>query len=398
MKRIILLTLLLLPLLSQADTTDLSSSVQPKYKTNYTASPITYTVTQDSIDEACQSAKTKVSSQSDSFITTMKKTYPDYVYSTSFSECNTSKVSPGDLSLDQLGNVVVTATVSYTEPSDSGSSASEQCSAQSPMQDTFNNVVNGSYINYNGCQYEATGVIVCNNSKTVCAATWKPTGIVSSSDSTESTVSDSSDLSDGADSDGSNSGDTSEGSSNNSSSGSAISKDDMTSAVKEGLISASPTVADEFKSKFTENDTSSEDKESANELSESNIKKLEDNLNNTVRGAGKFADPDQSVGRYGDGSSEMDLAVSQASSQIGIDKDSYGSSWASFMNDGALLPSIPHGNGCSPFIMFPGQVYQMEIDCDKLGDIKSVLSWVMYCLTFWNVFTSLTSLLRKGDE
>lgn len=55
-------------------------------------------------------------------------------------------------------------------------------------------------------------------------------------------------------------------------------------------------------------------------------------------------------------------------------------------------------NGCSDFIIFPGEVYQIDIGCDKLLTIKDVLSWVFYCLTFWYVFTSLTSLLRKGGE
>ncbi len=61
-----------------------------------------------------------------------------------------------------------------------------------------------------------------------------------------------------------------------------------------------------------------------------------------------------------------------------------------------MLPNLPNGNGCSDFIIFPGEVYQIDIGCDKLLTIKDVLSWVFYCLTFWYVFTSLTSLLRKG--
>ncbi|QBH56591.1 hypothetical protein C3E96_003750 [Klebsiella pneumoniae] len=69
-----------------------------------------------------------------------------------------------------------------------------------------------------------------------------------------------------------------------------------------------------------------------------------------------------------------------------------------FLNKGAMLPNLPNGNGCSDFIIFPGEVYQIDIGCDKLLTIKDVLSWVFYCLTFWYVFTSLTSLLRKGGE
>ncbi|QBH60797.1 hypothetical protein C3E96_003820 [Klebsiella pneumoniae] len=55
------------------------------------------------------------------------------------------------------------------------------CEAKPPEEGVFNNVDSydgGRYIYYNGCEYEATGVIVCQGDGTVCAATWKPTGTV----------------------------------------------------------------------------------------------------------------------------------------------------------------------------------------------------------------------------
>lgn len=124
---------------------------------------------------------------------------------------------------------------------------------------------------------------------------------------------------------------------------------------------------------------------------------MDDSINNLARGAGNFADPNNDVGHYGEGDSDLDLAISQAKNKFGIDKDSHGASWDVFLNNDSIRPSIPTGNGCSDFIMFSGTVYQLEIGCDKLGDIKSMLSWVMYCLTFWYVFSSITSLLRKGE-
>ncbi|MDR5617373.1 hypothetical protein [Arsenophonus sp.] len=60
--------------------------------------------------------------------------------------------------------------------------------------------------------------------------------------------------------------------------------------------------------------------------------------------------------------------------------------------------SLPNGNGCADFILFEGEIYQIRIGCDKLTTIKSMLSWVMMAVTFWYVFTSLTSLLRKGGD
>ncbi|HCM7541353.1 TPA: attachment protein, partial [Klebsiella pneumoniae] len=57
----------------------------------------------------------------------------------------------------------------------------EICEAKPPEEGVFNNVDSydgGRYIYYNGCEYEATGVIVCQGDGTVCAATWKPTGTV----------------------------------------------------------------------------------------------------------------------------------------------------------------------------------------------------------------------------
>nr|4EO1_A Chain A, Attachment protein G3P [Salmonella phage IKe] len=59
----------------------------------------------------------------------------------------------------------------------------EICEAKPPIDGVFNNVFKGDeggfYINYNGCEYEATGVTVCQNDGTVCSSSaWKPTGYV----------------------------------------------------------------------------------------------------------------------------------------------------------------------------------------------------------------------------
>lgn len=270
----------------------------------------------------------------------------------------------------------------------------EICAAKSPEEGVFNNVYSNDgnrYIYYNGCEYEATGVIVCQGDGAVCAATWKPTGTVADpSDKPSSPAGDDGDTG-GGDTGG---GDTGGGDTGGSGSGgSHLSKGDIQSAIED----ASPKIATDIHDKLTEKDTSADDQKQADQQTQNNINRLDDSINNLARGAGNFADPNNDVGHYGEGDSDLDLAISQAKNQFGIDKDSHGASWDVFLNNDSIRPSIPTGNGCSDFIMFSGAVYQLEIGCDKLGDIKSMLSWVMYCLTFWYVFSSITSLLRKGE-
>ncbi|MEH5802619.1 attachment protein, partial [Escherichia coli] len=193
---------------------------------------------------------------------------------------------------------------------------------------------------------------------------------------------------------GESGGGSSGGSSGGGSSGSSLSKGDIQSAIE----GASPKIASDIHDKLTEKDTSSDDKKNADEQTRNNINRLDDSINNLTRGAGRFADPSGGDSRYGKGDSELDGASTLADSELGIEKDSHGALWEAFLNKGAMLPNLPNGNGCSDFIIFPGEVYQIDIGCDKLLTIKDVLSWVFYCLTFWYVFTSLTSLLRKGGE
>ncbi|EPC5440748.1 attachment protein, partial [Salmonella enterica] len=176
--------------------------------------------------------------------------------------------------------------------------------------------------------------------------------------------------------------------------GSSITKGDIQSAIE----GASPKMASEIHDKLTEKDTSSDDKKSADEQTKNNINRLGDAINNLTRGAGRFADPSGGDSRYGKGDSELDSASTLAESELGIAKDSHGALWEAFLNKGAMLPNLPNGNGCSELVIFPGEIYQIDIECDKLLTIKDALSWIFYCLTFWYVFTSLTSLLRKGGE
>ncbi|MGD7928910.1 attachment protein, partial [Escherichia coli] len=243
----------------------------------------------------------------------------------------------------------------------------EICEAKPPEEGVFNNVYSydgDRYIYYNGCEYEATGVIVCQSDGTVCAATWKPTGTVADpSDKPSSPAGDGGDTG-GGDTGGGDTGGGDTGGGNPSGgsgggNGSSITKGDIQSAIE----GASPKIASEIHDKLTEKDTSSDDKKSADEQAKNNLNRLGDSINNLTRGAGRFADPSGGDSRYGKGDSELDSASTLAESELGIAKDSHGALWEAFLNKGAMLPNLPNGNGCSDFIIFAGEVYQIDIGC-----------------------------------
>ncbi|CAG7602566.1 attachment protein [Salmonella enterica subsp. enterica serovar Newport] len=408
-----------------------SAYAESKQITNQDGSKITvYYIDAAMQASACQGAK----SSAQSVFTRIKPTYegiwPDSEFRLVFTGDCTYSDSPGQkdkywsLTAYIVGNIQ--RSVPDEKPTDP--TPEEICEAKPPEEGVFNNVDSydgGRYIYYNGCEYEATGVIVCQGDGTVCAATWKPTGAVADPSDKPSTPQNGGGESGGGESGGGESGGgesgggesgggesgggesgggesgggesgggSSGGSSGGGSSGSSLSKGDIQSAIE----GASPKIASDIHDKLTEKDTSSDDKKNADEQTRNNINRLDDSINNLTRGAGRFADPSGGDSRYGKGDSELDGASTLADSELGIEKDSHGALWEAFLNKGAMLPNLPNGNGCSDFIIFPGEVYQIDIGCDKLLTIKDVLSWVFYCLTFWYVFTSLTSLLRKGGE
>ncbi|EBG5671990.1 attachment protein [Salmonella enterica subsp. enterica serovar Montevideo] len=393
-----------------------SAYAESKQITNQDGSKITvYYIDAAMQASACQGAK----SSAQSVFTRIKPTYegiwPDSEFRLVFTGDCTYSDSPGQkdkywsLTAYIVGNIQ--RSVPDEKPTDP--TPEEICEAKPPEEGVFNNVDSydgGRYIYYNGCEYEATGVIVCQGDGTVCAATWKPTGAVADPSDKPSTPQNGGGESGGGESSGGESGGgesgggesgggesgggSSGGSSGGGSSGSSLSKGDIQSAIE----GASPKIASDIHDKLTEKDTSSDDKKNADEQTRNNINRLDDSINNLTRGAGRFADPSGGDSRYGKGDSELDGASTLADSELGIEKDSHGALWEAFLNKGAMLPNLPNGNGCSDFIIFPGEVYQIDIGCDKLLTIKDVLSWVFYCLTFWYVFTSLTSLLRKGGE
>lgn len=361
-------------------------------------------INSDMLASGCSQAKEKAND----FFTRTKSIFqdvypPNAEYRLVLDDSCSFSLPPGEKDSSWRIETTINADVQVSIPDETSSEPTpeEVCQAKQPEDGVFNNVFSDSgnrYINYDGCEYEATGVIVCQSDGTVCAATWKPTGRVSDGSHNSSSPADDNNGSENGGSEGGDdgSGGNSGGGNNNSggsSGGSSLSKQDIIDAVNSGVSGASSNVADEVKKKISEPDTSFQDKENADAQKSKYLSDISDSLNNITRGAGRYADPSRGD-YYGKGDSALDSATSLAESNLGISKDSNGI-WDLFLNE---TNALPNGDGCSDFIMFPGEIYQIDIQCDKLQSIKDALSWAFYCMTFWYVFTSLTSLLRKGSQ
>lgn len=381
-------------------------------------------ITQADLTTACNDAKASADDVFNQIKLTYSGIWPDSQFRIVKSDSCTYNGSPGEKTEAWSIRAQVEGDMQRSVPDEEPSEQTpeEICEAKPPIDGVFNNVSRGDeggfYINYNGCEYEATGVTVCQNDGTVCSSSaWKPTGYVpESGESSSSPVKDGdtggtgeggSDTggdtgggdtgggSTGGDTGGSTGGGSTGGGSSGGSTGKSLTKEDVTAAIHD----ASPSIGDAVKDSLTEDNDQYDNQKQADEQSSKASAAVSDAISDGMRGVGNFVDDlGGESSQYGTGNSEMDLSVSLAKGQLGIDREGHGSAWESFLNDGALRPSIPTGHGCTNFVMYQGSVYQIEIGCDKLNDIKSVLSWVMYCLTFWYVFQSVTSLLRKGEQ
>lgn len=381
-------------------------------------------ITQADLTTACNDAKASAQDVFNSVKITYAGVWPDSQFRLVTGETCNYNGAPGEKTESWSIRAQIEGDIQRSVPDEKPSEQTpeEICEAKPPIDGVFNNVSKGDeggfYINYNGCEYEATGVTVCQNDGTVCSSSaWKPTGYVpESGESSSSPVNDGdtggtgeggSDTggdtgggdtgggSTGGDTGGSTGGGSTGGGSSGGSTGKSLTKEDVTAAIHD----ASPSIGDAVKDSLTEDNDQYDNQKQADEQSAKASASVSDAISDGMRGVGNFVDDlGGESSQYGTGNSEMDLSVSLAKGQLGIDRESHGSAWESFLNDGALRPSIPTGHGCTDFVMFQGSVYQLDIGCDKLGDIKSVLSWVMYCLTFWYVFQSATSLLRKGEQ
>lgn len=269
-----------------------------------------------------------------------------------------------------------------------GKDDEKDCLAKPIEAKTYSNTYKiGSdyYVNFEGCQYIAKGVIVVGGDGTI-AADWKPTGKVVEEGAGNGSGSHGGNPGEGS---GGNEGGSSSGggSGGNEGSGSigggsggngSDDEDDIASAVETAL-----------KKSLIEEYDSGKDTSEATKKTDESLKSISGSFDNLLRGAGNFADPDTTL--YGQGESVFDTAVKIAS-PLEIKEGSF---WRSIFSHVSIFPN---GQGCSDFILFEDDVYEIRIGCDKLTAIKSLLSWVMTALTFWYVFSSLTSLLRKGGD
>ncbi|HFY0696295.1 TPA: hypothetical protein ACIGWK_001072 [Escherichia coli] len=318
-RKILILSAVLISLFSHAEswesitksTYQSSAYAESKQITNQDGSKTTvYYIDAAMQASACQGAK----SSAQSVFTRVKPTYegiwPDSEFRLVFTGDCTYSDSPGQkdkywsLTAYIVGNIQ--RSVPDEKPTDP--TPEEICEAKPPEEGVFNNVDSydgGRYIYYNGCEYEATGVIVCQGDGTVCAATWKPTGAVADPSDKPSTPQNGGGESGGGESGGGESGGgesgggesgggSSGGSSGGGSSGSSLSKGDIQSAIE----GASPKIASDIHDKLTEKDTSSDDKKNADEQTRNNINRLDDSINNLTRGAGRFADPSSLYSAY----------------------------------------------------------------------------------------------------
>lgn len=381
-------------------------------------------ITQADLTSACNDAKASAQDVFNQMKLTLSGTWPDSQFRLVTGDTCVYNGSPGEKTESWSIRAQVEGDMQRSVPDEEPSEQTpeEICEAKPPIDGVFNNVSKGDeggfYINYNGCEYEATGVTVCQNDGTVCSSSaWKPTGYVPESGESSSSPVNDGDTGDtgeggsdtggdtaggdtgggstGGDTGGDTGGGSSGGGSSGGSTGNSLTKEDVIAAIHD----ASPSIGDAVKDSLTEENDQYDNQNEADEQSAKASASVSDAISDGMRGVGNFVDDlGGESSQYGTGNSEMDLSVSLAKDQLGIDREGHGSAWESFLNDGALRPSIPTGNGCTNFVMYQGSVYQIEIGCDKLNDIKSVLSWVMYCLTFWYVFQSVTSLLRKGEQ
>ncbi|HGM9749480.1 TPA: attachment protein [Proteus mirabilis] len=270
-----------------------------------------------------------------------------------------------------------------------------ECEIKPNITGSFKNIylINGErIIYYDGCEYEATGVIVCIGDNE-CSADWVPTGNISDESYKPSIPSEDDDNGEGENggddgSSGGNGGNS--GGSNNSNN--SLSKEDITESVEFGIKNATPNLSKSIKNELTEHYDSAIDESNANKKLQQSTSELSDSIDNLIRGAGRIANPD---GYYGEGDSVFDSASRLASVQFGLNSDDSGAVWEGFINPNAFFPQLPNGSGCKDFIFYEFENYRMILSCDKLIEVKSILSWVMYILTFWYVFSSASNLLRK---
>lgn len=191
---------------------------------------------------ACQGAKDSAQGVFTQVKPTYEGVWPNSEFRLVFSDACTYSDSPGQKDKYWTLTAYIIGDIQRSIPDEKPSEPTpeEICEAKPPEEGVFNNVYSydgDRYIYYNGCEYEATGVIVCQSDGTVCAATWKPTGTVADpSDKPSSPAGDGGDTG-GGDTGGGDTGGGDTGGGNPSGgsgggNGSSITKGDIQSAIE----------------------------------------------------------------------------------------------------------------------------------------------------------------------
>ncbi|WP_273839615.1 attachment protein [Providencia rettgeri] len=343
---------------------------------------------------ACEGAKKSANSVFKDMIPIFEMQYPKSEFRLNFDEdCTYNDVPSEKLNVWSLTAFIVGDMQRSTIDSDSPST--NECEIKPNITGSFKNIylINGErIIYYDGCEYEATGVIVCIGDNE-CSADWVPTGNISDESYKPSIPSEDDNNEEGENGgdDGSNEGNGGNNGGGNDSNNS-LSKEDITESVESGIKNATPNLSKSIRSELTEHYDSAIDESNANKQLQLSTSEISDSIDNLIRGVGRIANPD---GYYGEGDSVFDSASRLAAVQFGLNSDDNGAVWEAFINPNSLFPQLPNGNGCHDFKIYEYNGEQLVISCDILLKIKMVLAWIMYSLTFWYVFSSATSLLRK---
>lgn len=343
---------------------------------------------------ACEGAKKSANNVFKDMISIFEMQYPKSEFRIHFDDdCTYDGVPAEKLNVWTLTAFIVGDMQRTTI--DSSIPSVNECEIKPNITGSFKNIyrINGErIIYYDGCEYEATGVIVCIGDNE-CSADWVPTGNISDESYKPSIPSGDDNNGEGENGgdDGSNEGNGGNNGGGNNSNNS-LSKEDITESVESGIKNATPNLSKSIRSELTEHYDSAIDESNANNQLQQSTDEISDSIDNLIRGVGRIANPD---GYYGEGDSVFDSASRLASVQLGLNNDDNGVVWEGFINPNAFFPQLPNGNGCHDFKLYEYNGEQLIISCDVLIKIKMFLAWIMYSLTFWYVFTSSTNLLRK---
>lgn len=239
----------------------------------------------------------------------------------------------------------------------------ESCLAKSHTENSFTNVWKDDktldrYANYEGCLWNATGVVVCTGDETQCYGTWVPIGLAIPEN-------------EGGGSEGGGSeGGGSEGGGSGGGSGSGDFDYEKMANANKGAM--------------TENaDENALQSDAKGKLSvATDYGAAIDGFIGDVSG---LANGNGATGDFAGSNSQM--------AQVGDGDNS------PLMNNfRQYLPSLPQSVECRPFVFGAGKPYEFSIDCDKINIFRGVFAFLLYVATFMYVFSTFANILRNKES